>query len=371
MQYDSTGLCDFDDVESLAPELRATVVATDEEVRRLSDYDVASGHFCWGTLSRVAPPSSVATVLREPRARILSLYAYWRLTPFLRDLWHPYAAVEHALRPLDEFLLEPRIARATDNQVCRLLLYGDPRIPDLDFIAPADAEAIADSAIERLDALGFVGIIEMSDAVWSGLARMFGVELTPLRHNVTGERGCVGSAVPLEAPITDRTLDLIAQRTAADTIVYEHALEQAGLGRHEAQALRDTAFAQQLVRFGDLVCSPAAKAVGVAQAIEGHEHELDSPRLIRADVEELRGQLRVRDRELEGLRQLNEAMRRSISWRLTVPLRAAKRRANHTRTHRAPSETVAARGFIARRRLARLVRAKQLRDDRAPSADGG
>lgn len=121
---------------------------------------IVSGHFYLSTLLKVASHRSIATVLREPRARLLSLYAFWRLTP-RDDAWHPHKPHDHALRPLDEFLSEPLMAPAVDNVVCRMLLSGnhDRRIPPVDVISSKHVGNLASDGIHRLDQLGFVGVL--------------------------------------------------------------------------------------------------------------------------------------------------------------------------------------------------------------------
>ena len=179
-RFDTSLFCDFGDFHLMRPETRSRIVTSPEEVRSLGQYRAVSGHFSLPTLLQVADAPSIATVLREPRARLLSLYMFWR-TPAVGELMLPYDADAHAQRPLWEFLSEPLLAPSIDNQVCRLLLHGDPRLPVSDFAAVADIESIAADAIERLDTLGFVGILDSGRDLWRGLARLFGVELTPAR----------------------------------------------------------------------------------------------------------------------------------------------------------------------------------------------
>ena len=83
----------------------------------------------------------------------------------------PYNADAHAQRPLWEFLSEPLLAPAIDNQVCRMLLHGDPRLPVSDFAVSSDIESIATDAIEQLDTFGFVGILDSGRNLWQGLAQ--------------------------------------------------------------------------------------------------------------------------------------------------------------------------------------------------------
>ncbi|HEY3959489.1 MAG TPA: hypothetical protein VGL68_03165 [Solirubrobacteraceae bacterium] len=256
-RMDTSVFCDFNNFELLSTSVRNLIAANDEEVRSLRQYAVVSGHFSLPTLLQLCPAWAIGTILREPRARTLSLYLYWR-TPHIFDPMQPYLAHEHALMPFDRFMTEPRVAPAIDNQVSRLLLRGDPRIPRDDFIAETDIDAIASDAVARLDTLGFVGVLELGDGAWQGLARLFDIKLESKKLNVTGE---LTNPVPVslgERLLTADSLALVEQRNASDRIVYDHALALAGIRSGERLQLAESTFANQLVRFKDLLGGLAA-----------------------------------------------------------------------------------------------------------------
>jgi hypothetical protein len=312
VQDTSNIACGFTAFDELGEEARASLAVSDQEVQELSRSGLVSGHFCLPTLLRLAPPSSIGTVLREPRARLLSLYAWMRLTTRLHEVWHPYPAFAHALRPLDEFLAEPLLAKITDNALCRMLLYGDPRIPALDFIAPADLAGLATDAIERLDKLGFVGILERGQATWDGLSRFFDARLEPTRVNETASE--TASERPLPIKVSEHTLSLLDARCEADALVYDHALITDRADVAPAQT-RDAAFAAQLIRVGDLTGRSAASA----QSLAARNAELESQvAALAAEAGRLQDDLALRETWLDGVQG-------SISWRITRPLRAVKR----------------------------------------------
>jgi hypothetical protein len=347
---DSSIFCDFEDFELMRPEARSQLAVDQPEVQSLGRYRAVSGHFSLATLLQITDTSSICTVLREPRARLLSLYLYWR-TPGTTEFWAPYDTAEYARRPLWEFLSEPILAPAIDNQVCRMLLYGDPRLPESSFAAQSDLESIAADAIERLDTLGFVGVLELGGCVWQGLARLFNVELRPSKLNVTEELGSPATTGPEEKLITAETLDLIEQRSAADLLIYDHALARAGLGASDRQRLEHGAFAQQLVKLGDLVGNSAAQAAEQAVIVEALRGQLEDQERLHTQLDETRSRLHIRERtvqdlkdeirrrneDLDKLRRWLEAVHASASWKLTAPLRAAKHAIKHFR--RAPRDS--------------------------------
>jgi hypothetical protein len=72
-------------------------------------------------------------------------------------------------------------------------------------------------------------------------------------------------ASPGETLFTADALDLIEQRTAADQIVYDHALALAGVQDRERLRLAEVAFADQLDRLGDLLGDSTAKLAAASR----------------------------------------------------------------------------------------------------------
>jgi hypothetical protein len=302
------------DPDAIDPEWRKHMVLDDDDVHELSGYDVVIGHFPLPLLRRISAPSLVATVLREPRARVLSHYAYWRLASEDPG-WQGWSLADFAWRPLDEFLGSSLVAGEIDNLICRMLVGDDERVPLHGFIAPGDVSGVASRAIEALDSLGFVGLVELGDSMWKGISAFFDVNVTPRTVNTTGGWRTVSAAPGIDLAITPQTLELLEARTAADSIVYRHALAAAGCAS-DGERIADAAFANQLARVGDSI----GTSVNVL-------------RERAAENEELRQQLDARD---AALRQAEEDLARhrawldgiqgSASWRLTAPVRTAKHR---------------------------------------------
>lgn len=348
-QMDASTLCGFREFSLLQLSARNLIAVDDDEIRSMRSFPAVSGHFSLPNLRRIAPASSIGTVLREPRARVLSLFLYWR-TPHIFDLWRPYTLEEHVLKPLESFLAEPFVAPATDNQVCRMLLHGDRRIPADGFIAVADIDAVAADAIAVLDVLGFVGVLESGRAAWEGLERLFGVKLAPRKLNVTGEQG---KPMPLqhgEKLITADALDLLEQRSTADRVLYDHALALAGVQVAARRRLVESAFAGQLARFGDLLGRSAAQLAEHSPDLEmttypeRHKQLQTELAALRTQLDSEKGSRRASDRaielnaaELTRLRDSLDATFGSMSWRITAPLRAAK---GATRRLRSPWERI-------------------------------
>ncbi len=306
---DTSTFSAFDDFEQLEPEARAVVAADEGELRALAGYPAISGHFSLPSLATFAPPSKIGTVLREPRSRLVSYYVYLRLTPALRTLWRAYGVHTAAEGTLAEFLANPRVATSTDNRTCRMLLHGDPRIRDREFIADDDLEPIAEAAWARLEELGFVGILEVPAETWRGLGEFFGVELEPVRENVTRAEAAHPGMLPLPSLGGPETLDLLELRSAADAILYRRIVARLQGGAQAARRLADAAFAQQLVRYG------AFTSAGATEAEEERQAHAETRRALEACTE-----------KLERSDAMLETVWHSRSWRLTAPLRRTRRK---------------------------------------------
>lgn len=151
-------------------------------------YDFIWGHQDLPALLRCQPPKRlVLTFLREPRARILSLYTYWRaLRPeeIARNPQHD-GVIAARSRGLLAFLESPEaeVRDFIDNIYARRLTgrYVSHGAPDDD----AAMRAAAMSALELIDV---IGITEHMGASLLVLAARIGAAPPPIvpRHNVLG-----------------------------------------------------------------------------------------------------------------------------------------------------------------------------------------
>lgn len=99
---------------------------SDAAITALSRYPVVMGHFHLDTLLGIKP-TRLVLILREPRARLLSHYTYWRS-------WgdDEYASFGSNISPrltrdlsFLDFLVDPRFVGTVDNLAARMLLPRD------------------------------------------------------------------------------------------------------------------------------------------------------------------------------------------------------------------------------------------------------
>ncbi|HUS43303.1 MAG TPA: hypothetical protein VMY16_11610 [Ilumatobacteraceae bacterium] len=204
----------FDDFESFADAQRSMVLQGPRE--ELGEYPVVIGHFNAGSLRVGRDADDIAVLLREPRARLLSLYTFWRSwTEAEHASWGSYDASRRAAsRTWAEFLHDAAIAPQIDNVVARLVLGPHPLVPVDGFIPAAAVDQVAEEALEALEQLGFVDVVENDAACWSRLGAWAQLTLVVGVMNETSseppEREVWDAA--LEAP----TLDALRRRTEID-----------------------------------------------------------------------------------------------------------------------------------------------------------
>lgn len=183
----------FDRFDMVNPTNAASV--WDPSCGGLELHDVAVGHFSLPSLLTGFELSDVAMMLREPRARLLSHYSFWRgWDSPTHDGWAPYVASRRAVElDWNGFLRDPSIAAQTDNVAVRMLLGAHPDIPLDNFIAASAIDGLAAEALERQLALGHVDAIEQPGC-WDRLAQWLGASLDIERVNVTA----LASGPPIE-----------------------------------------------------------------------------------------------------------------------------------------------------------------------------
>lgn len=149
------------------------------------------GHYDIPTVQRMDPERAVLTILREPRARLVSLYHYWRsVDPSKFDPEISFAVGYAHRLSLEDFLNheDPCLTDNIDNVYVRRLtgFYAYSDSPDRLKTAPQEALG---EATEILKKLFYVGITEELERSAARLASRLGIEppTEPLRSNITEE----------------------------------------------------------------------------------------------------------------------------------------------------------------------------------------
>ncbi len=213
---------------------------------RLADADTVVGHYSLASLRHGRSDRDVVCVLREPRARLLSLYTFWRSwTPGQHAAWDPYDLSRRASSgTLDATLADPAMAPQVDNVAARLLLAGDERVPGDRPIDEADHDALAVEALARLAGLGHVDTVEAGDAGWARISVWAGADLSVDRHNVTPP------GAPVDVVDLDEATAAMARCTAIDQRLWRAAVSvhEPQTSGDELRARSDAAYERQLQR---------------------------------------------------------------------------------------------------------------------------
>ncbi|MEM7229453.1 MAG: hypothetical protein AAF432_11640 [Planctomycetota bacterium] len=120
-----------------------------------------SHHFGWGVHERLPSrrPSAYLTMLRDPVARVMSTYSFLRR--------------ERRIEPtmsISSFLDQPKPFRTFHVDECQLRFLAGERGEVIDVPPGACTQTMCDVAMERLDSMFFVGIMEAFDASMMRLA---------------------------------------------------------------------------------------------------------------------------------------------------------------------------------------------------------
>ncbi len=180
-----------------------------------ADADLIAGHVSFRRLARSYPQGQYITVLREPIARLISHWRYWRshTDAQLRDVGAWADRVRIARGSLESFLQHPDIVQTTDNLYVRMLLYPHPDIPPDAPIHPRHYPQLVQEALRELRRFSVVGILE---------ERLFEKQLSEFldrdffcpKDNVTSQRA--SSDTNFDAGIETNVWDLLESRTHMD-----------------------------------------------------------------------------------------------------------------------------------------------------------
>ncbi len=191
-------------------------------IDRVKRYALVWGHYDLPSIRRLGNDRFVFTMLREPRARVVSLYRYWRSTAAQDVGWAGANAPVLAAQRLSllDFLQseDPAIIDYIDNFYVRRLTGAYASGSDVDPLR-ADPVRYLGQALDGLASLDFVGLTEDADGAVRGLAACLGftAPATTPRVNVTRAGG---DAAEMRPPAIQAALDRL---TGLDSMVYEAA----------------------------------------------------------------------------------------------------------------------------------------------------
>ncbi|MBI4935590.1 MAG: class I SAM-dependent methyltransferase [Actinobacteria bacterium] len=262
-QFDTCYVAGLEHPEQLAPAAR-DAVAWDDRPTGVGSH-VFFNHWSLPTLRHHFEAADIATALREPMSRTLSYIEYARAIPASTHRgWYPDTLPMDICRAsLVDVLQLPPAGRATDNLITRQVLWGDPRIPVGGFFADDVAPGVAADAVAALSQLGVVALVEDMPGLWASLSDWLGVEVSGTHRNRTPARQVPG--LLRHTRDIGTAVDLLRERTRADTAVWQHFACAAGID--DPASLADTLVERRLHQ----MCSTAFFASFSAGRLGAHE----------------------------------------------------------------------------------------------------
>ena len=222
---------DSDPFRSMAPHLLSRFVSTSGV--DAARYPLVWGHYDLPSIQRLGPNRIVYTILREPRARILSLYWYWRsVDPAVlrREGGNHTVREAHGLDLLGFLRSDDEMLRDyIDNVYARRLtgIYAAGAECDL---LRADPSRGLDQALRALAQMPVVGITERLSESVACLGRYLGftAPLNPPRANVTSDNAFSDPRFRVieREPITAAIEAELVALTRLDCALYSAALER-------------------------------------------------------------------------------------------------------------------------------------------------
>jgi hypothetical protein len=245
--FDRVLFGDFRDFETIHPDTRRTVHLDTAGIDR--DADLVAAHMALSTLRTAYPGHRLLTVMREPRARVVSLWLYWRAQP--DAVLAPWGAwgerVRKSHRPLAEFLTTREVACQTDNLAVRMLLWPHPTIPEDGFIPLIADEALLHTARRALATLSFVGVNEdpeLDQRIGNFLRSSFERRRMNETPALPPERRPV-----LAREFTAAAAEALQARTRLDSVLWRETARRAMPGGGDPVAVGEHAFLKSLFRY--------------------------------------------------------------------------------------------------------------------------
>ncbi len=248
--FDRSTFGDFADFDTMARRTRAQLYLSPDDIS--GDTEFLTGHFARSTVDQALPGARQIMLLREPSARVLSQWAYWRaLPPFKHREWGAwFDRIRLAQQPLASFLAAPEVACQTDNAYVRALLWPHALIPDAGFIAPSSDASLLAEAHAAMAGLSFSSILE-NPRLTEGLGRYLGCALRIRSVNVTDAMPRVlQTSMPDE--MTAQASELVSERSRLDRELWQSLAERL-MSPLAARSLQAATFERIQARYADLM----------------------------------------------------------------------------------------------------------------------
>ncbi len=258
VRYDDRLFGPFTGYDTFAPALRAETLLPTDPAPVAPAHLLQLGHLSLQGLERLLPAARICTVLREPRARLLSHHLYWAVRPVEQnEAFGEYQVQRHAQHGLRAFLEADGAAHQHDNLLCRMLVDAPTLIPTDRPIDQAHHAEVAAMAIAAVGSLGLVTLVE-DPTMWARIGEFVGHPLQAVRTNVTE---AADAPVHFHGPQLDPdTVALVNDRNGADLLLYHSVVASTfGCSAADAAAFADRHFVSQAERYGRVTAAVVSR----------------------------------------------------------------------------------------------------------------
>lgn len=244
----------YDDLDAVKPSARTPFFMSPEDLP--ADATMVAGHIAPGTTMPRYPHGDHITLLRAPHTRLISQWLHGRsVSEFSLRHWGPSAEAFRVARlPLAGYLQHTMLAPNVDNTITRFLAWPHPKLHPTTFIDEADDDELFAAAVERLDAMAHVDVVENPDFI-ARLGEWLGHELPQSRLN---ERTSVPPRMrpDLAAELRGGTREALEHRLRIDNRVWEHVARQTMPGA-DTDKIREAALQKTVDRYAAMLTEPS------------------------------------------------------------------------------------------------------------------
>jgi hypothetical protein len=292
----------FNDFESFEAETRRSICLNPASLDANADF--VTGHISFSTLAARYPDAQFLTAFREPFSRIISHWLFWQNFSGERlSAYGEYAScLLQSRAPLADFLSCRDVASQTDNVHLRMLLWPHRLVPEGDFIDPCFDNQLLQEASDRLQKFAFVDVVE-NPRFSTNLEYWLG---RPFPYRWTNETPPPPSTEKSSFPIqlNSESFDLLETRCRLDLKLWL-LLARKSVKGIDPMTLRARTLMLNVARHARWVATDGEK----------------TPEKYEAIIKQLQSQL---SEQVENSIQLGlqiDSIHRSLSWRLTAPVR--------------------------------------------------
>lgn len=212
----------------ICPERFNNLVSLDKS--ELDSYGFFSGHYDWRNVENIPGNKKIITILRNPRARILSLYHFWRSHTWQHINQHNLGGPRHAKTyDLEKFLSldDPAVVANIDNALTRNLIGRVFAGSNREFLYPENE--VIDRALHNLETLHSLGVLEYTRFSVEKILRSLNIEpplQIPRERDSSSFEGTPAMEKVEKQSVSPVSESSLSELTKYDDVIYQYVLDK-------------------------------------------------------------------------------------------------------------------------------------------------